>query len=225
MNKTKCLVILSGGQDSTTCLMFARNIFNEVEAITFNYGQRHALEIECAKDICKKFQIPHTILDMSLLNQLAPNALTRAEIEVKSGEEGQLPNTFVDGRNLLFLTFAAVVAKQKGIPHIMTGVCQTDFSGYPDCRDIFIKSLNVTLNLAMDYNFQILTPLMWLTKAQTWKMADELGCFNLILEETLTCYNGVKGSGCGECPACELRQAGLEQYYDSKIKFEEEFRQ
>jgi len=222
MNKEKCLVVLSGGQDSTTCLMLAITMYKEVEAITFNYGQRHAKEIECATDICNKLQVKQTILDMALLNALAPNALTRASIEVKAGEEGELPNTFVDGRNMLFLTFAAVVAKQKGISDIMTGVCQTDFSGYPDCRDTFIKSLNVTLNLAMDYDFQILTPLMWMNKSETWELADQLGCYDIILSDTLTCYNGIRGEGCGKCPACQLRQAGLENYLDSKVKLEEE---
>ncbi|GAA3328466.1 hypothetical protein GCM10020331_072540 [Ectobacillus funiculus] len=119
---------------------------------------------------------------MSLLNQLAPNALTRGDIEIEH-KEGELPSTFVDGRNLLFLSFAAVLAKQVGARHIVTGVCETDFSGYPDCRDVFVKSLNVTLNLAMDYQFVIHTPLMWINKAETWKLADELGAFNFVREK------------------------------------------
>ena len=153
---------------------------------------------------------------MSLLNQLAPNALTRQEIKVEKGENGELPSTFVEGRNMLFLTFAGVLAKVKGFKHIVTGVCETDFSGYPDCRDVFIKSLNVTLNLSMEYDFVIHTPLMWLDKAQTWQLADQLGKFDYIREKTLTCYNGIVGAGCGSCPACELRQRGLEQYLKQK---------
>ncbi|MNP35692.1 7-cyano-7-deazaguanine synthase [compost metagenome] len=148
---------------------------------------------------------------MSLLNQLAPNALTRHGVDI-AHEEGQLPNTFVDGRNLLFLSFAAIAAKQAGAKHLITGVCETDFSGYPDCRDVFIKSLNVTLNLSMDYDFVIHTPLMWLNKADTWQLSDELGAFDYVRNRTLTCYNGIIGDGCGECPACKLRKAGLDQY-------------
>lgn len=149
---------------------------------------------------------------MGLLNQLAPNALTREDIPVQAGANGALPNTFVEGRNMLFLAFAGVLAKVKGAKHIVTGVCETDFSGYPDCRDAFIKSLNVTLNLAMDYEFVIHTPLMWLDKAQTWELADQLGRLDYVREKTLTCYNGVKGDGCGQCPACKLRSRGLEKY-------------
>ncbi|SFA48326.1 7-cyano-7-deazaguanine synthase [Parageobacillus thermantarcticus] len=215
MKKEKAVVVFSGGQDSTTCLFWALKQFDEVEAVTFDYGQRHRLEIEVAASIAKELGISHTVLDMSLLNQLAPNALTRSDIAIEQ-KEGQLPSTFVDGRNLLFLSFAAVLAKQKGARHLVTGVCETDFSGYPDCRDIFIKSLNVTLNLAMDYQFVIHTPLMWLTKAQTWKLADELGAFEFVRTKTLTCYNGIIADGCGECPACVLRRRGLEEYMKEK---------
>ncbi|MBO9128438.1 7-cyano-7-deazaguanine synthase QueC [Bacillus sp. 165] len=211
MKKDKAVVVFSGGQDSTTCLYWAMQQFAEVEAVTFNYNQRHKLEIECAAGIAKELGVKHTVLDMSLLNQLAPNALTRTDVEITQ-EEGELPSTFVDGRNLLFLSFAAVLAKQIGAKHIVTGVCETDFSGYPDCRDVFVKSLNVTLNLAMDYQFVIHTPLMWINKAETWKLADELGAFEFVREKTLTCYNGIIGDGCGECPACQLRKAGLDTY-------------
>jgi 7-cyano-7-deazaguanine synthase len=215
MNK-KALVVFSGGQDSTTCLVWALKTFDHVEAVTFHYGQRHAQEVEVASRIARHFQVPHHILDMGLLGQLAPNALTRDDIEIKAGEGNSLPTTFVDGRNMLFLTFAAVLAKQSDCRHLVTGVCQTDFSGYPDCRDIFIKSLNVTLNLAMDYEFVIHTPLMWLNKRETWQLADELGYFEYIRDNTLTCYNGVIGQGCGECPACELRNRGLRQYVEMR---------
>ncbi|QDQ02591.1 7-cyano-7-deazaguanine synthase QueC [Lysinibacillus fusiformis] len=212
MKQEKAIVVFSGGQDSTTCLFWAQERFEEVEAVTFDYGQRHLLEIECAKEIAAELGVTHHILDMSLLNQLAPNALTRQDIEVKDGEGGGLPSTFVPGRNLLFLSFAGVLASQVGAKHIVTGVCETDFSGYPDCRDIFIKSLNVTLNLSMDDSFVIDTPLMWLNKAQTWELADQLGALEFVRQRTLTCYNGVIADGCGECPACKLRKKGLDEY-------------
>ena len=215
MKNDKAIVVFSGGQDSTTCLFWAIKNFKSVEAVTFDYNQRHRLEIDVAKDIAKEVGVKHHILDMSLLNQLAPNALTRNEIEVKAGENGELPSTFVPGRNLLFLSFAGVLASQAGAKHIVTGVCETDFSGYPDCRDIFIKSLNVTLNLSMDQQFVIHTPLMWINKAETWQLADELGVLDFVRERTLTCYNGIIADGCGECPACKLRKAGLDQYLHS----------
>lgn len=212
----KAIVVFSGGQDSTTCLFWALQTFKEVEVVTFNYNQRHKEEIECAKSIAEELHVKHHILDMQLLNQLAPNALTRDDIKIKEGEDGGLPSTFVPGRNLLFLSFAAVLASQVGAKHIITGVCETDFSGYPDCRDSFIKSLNVTINLSMDKQFVIHTPLMWLDKAQTWKLADELGALEIVRERTLTCYEGVIGDGCGECPACKLRRNGLDLYLTSR---------
>ncbi|MFC4321530.1 7-cyano-7-deazaguanine synthase QueC [Litchfieldia salsa] len=214
LKNEKAIIVFSGGQDSTTCLFWAMKQFKEVEAVTFNYNQRHVTEIECAKNIASELGIKHHILDMSLLNQLAPNALTRDDIEVKDGEEGELPSTFVPGRNLLFMSFAGVLARQVNAKHIVTGVCETDFSGYPDCRDIFIKSLNVTLNLSMDAQFVIHTPLMWINKAETWEMADDLGAFEFVQEKTLTCYNGIIAEGCGECPACKLRQKGLDDYLE-----------
>ncbi len=215
MENEKAVVVFSGGQDSTTCLYWAIKHFKEVEAVTFNYNQRHRLEIEVAESIARELMIKHTILDMSLLNQLAPNALTRDNIQIEQ-KDGELPTTFVDGRNLLFLSFAAILAKQSGARHIITGVCETDFSGYPDCRDVFIKSLNVTLNLAMDYQFVIHTPLMWLNKAETWKLADQLGVLDYIRNKTLTCYNGIIADGCGTCPACLLRKKGLDEYLSMK---------
>lgn len=211
MKSSKAVVVFSGGQDSTTCLFWAMERFGEVEAVTFDYGQRHKLEVEVAAAIAKELNVRHHVLDMSLLGQLTPNALTRSDIAIEQ-PEGSLPTTFVDGRNMLFLSFAAIVAKQIGAKHIVTGVCETDFSGYPDCRDVFIKSLDVTLNLAMDYPFVIDTPLMWLNKAQTWELADKLGAFEFVRERTLTCYNGIVADGCGECPACLLRKKGLDEY-------------
>lgn len=213
----RAVVVFSGGQDSTTCLFYALKEYDEVLAVSFDYNQRHALELECAKALCKNNGVEHHILDLALLNQLAPNSLTRVDMKVDETHEGDAPpNSFVDGRNLLFLTFVAVFAKQRGIKDIITGVSQSDFSGYPDCRDVFIKSTNVTLNLAMDYEFQIITPLMWLDKAETWQMADELGKLDVVRQETLTCYNGIIGDGCGACPACHLRKNGLDNYLSKK---------
>lgn len=211
LKNEKAVVVFSGGQDSTTCLLWAKKQFAEVETVTFDYGQRHKNEIECAARIAAEQGVQQTVLDMSLLNQLAPNALTRDDMVISEGDKG-VPNTFVDGRNHLFLSFAAVLAKQVGARHLVTGVCETDFSGYPDCRDNFIKSLNVTLNLAMDYPFVIHTPLMWLNKADTWELADQMNALDYIRQNTLTCYNGIIGDGCGECPACKLRKAGLDKY-------------
>lgn len=212
-NKKEAVVVFSGGQDSTTCLYYAMKKYEKVYAVSFDYGQRHKLELECAKEICDMLKVEHVILDMSLLNQLAPNSLTRNDMVVDEDapDEGT-PNSFVDGRNMLFLTFVAVYAKQKGITDIITGVSQSDFSGYPDCKDVFIKSLNTTLNLAMDYEFDIITPLMWIDKKETWELADRLGGFDVVRNMTLTCYNGIKGDGCGNCPSCKLRKKGLEAY-------------
>jgi 7-cyano-7-deazaguanine synthase len=219
MENSKALVVFSGGQDSTTCLFWALDRFKEVEAVTFDYNQRHSLEIECAKNITKELGVRHHILDMALLNQLAPSALTRDDIEVKEGEDGELPSSFVPGRNLIFLSFAGILASQIGAAHIVTGVCETDFSGYPDCRDVFVKSLNVTLNLSMNSQFVVHTPLMWLNKAETWELADTLGALDFVREKTLTCYNGIIADGCGECPSCNLRQRGLEAYLKARKEF------
>lgn len=214
------VVVFSGGQDSTTCLFWAIKYFKRVIAISFDYGQRHVLELEMAKKLTQTHGIEHHVLDMGLLGQLAPNSLTRTDIEVDvSTKEGSLPNSFVEGRNLLFLTFAAVFAKTHGARHLVTGVSQSDFSGYPDCRDVFIKSTNVTLNLAMAYDFVIHTPLMWIDKAGTWALSDELGVLEIVKNETLTCYNGIPGDGCKNCPACKLRNDGLQVFYD--LRFEE----
>ncbi|UTR09991.1 7-cyano-7-deazaguanine synthase QueC [Evansella sp. LMS18] len=215
LKNEKAVVVFSGGQDSTTCLFWALENFKEVETVTFNYNQRHSLEIEVAQKIADELNVKNTVLDMSLLNQLAPSALTRDDIEIEE-KEGEPPSTFVEGRNLLFLSFAAIYGKQAGARHIITGVCETDFSGYPDCRDAFVKSLNVTLNLSMDHQFVLHTPLMWLDKADTWKLADELGALDFVRNKTLTCYNGIIADGCGECPACVLRRRGLDSYLQEK---------
>lgn len=216
-NRDEAVVVFSGGQDSTTCLLWTLKKYKKVYAVSFDYGQKHIKELECAKKIAEKFGVEHHILDMSLLNQLAPNSLTRSEMKVdENAPEVGTPNTFVDGRNMVFLTFVAIYAKQKGVSDIITGVSQSDFSGYPDCRDIFIKSLNTTLNLAMDYEFDIITPLMWIDKMETWKLADELGGLDVIRDMTLTCYNGIPGEGCGHCPSCKLRKKGYDLYMEYK---------
>jgi len=210
INNEIALVVFSGGQDSTTCLFWGKQKYKTVIALSFDYNQKHKLELECARNICKKHEIEHHIMDLELLNQLAPNSLTRDHIEVdKVAVEGAIPNSFVDGRNMLFLSFAGIFAKQRGINHVITGVSQSDFSGYPDCRDVFIKSMNITLNLSMDFQFIIHTPLMWINKEETWKLAFDLGIFEIIKNETLTCYNGIIGDGCKNCSACKLRFDGL----------------
>lgn len=215
LKNDKALVVFSGGQDSTTCMFYAKENFKEIELVTFQYGQRHDLEIEVAENIAKEQGLKHHVLDMSLLSQLSPNALTDHNMEIENNEDG-IPNTFVPARNLLFLSFAGALAYQIGAKHIITGVCETDFSGYPDCRDSFIKSMNLSLNLSMDKDFVIHTPLMWLNKQETWALSDELGALDYVRERTLTCYNGVIADGCGECPACKLRNQGLSQYLELK---------
>lgn len=214
LNNNKALVVFSGGQDSTTCLFWAMERYSDVEVVTFNYGQRHALEIDIAKQIANEQGIKHHILDMSLLSQLSPNALTHHNVAIT--HDNNVPNTFVPARNLLFMSFAAALAYQIEAKHIITGVCETDFSGYPDCRDNFIKSLNVTINLSMDVNFEIHTPLMWLDKKETWALADTLGKLDYVRNKTLTCYEGIPADGCGECPSCKLRNKGLNDYLNEK---------
>jgi 7-cyano-7-deazaguanine synthase len=212
-NNQSALVLHSGGQDSTTCLFWALKHFKEVRTLCITYGQRHALEVEIAQKIAKKAGVPFQVLDARVISELAENSLTHHEMVMDQEKPADsYPNTFVPGRNLFFLTFAAVIARSHGIRNIVTGVSQADYSGYPDCRDTFIRSANVTLNLAMDEQFILHTPLMWLSKAETWALADKLGVFDIVKNETLTCYNGIIAEGCGHCPACTLRKAGLEEY-------------
>lgn len=219
MNKETALVVFSGGQDSTTCLFWAMREFKKVYALSFIYGQKHRNEVELARHIAEEAEVEFEVMDVSFIGKLGRNSLTDMSIPMDQEKPmDSFPNTFVPGRNLFFLSIAAVYAREKGINHIVTGVSQTDFSGYPDCRDAFIKSLNVTLNLAMDEQFVIHTPLMWIDKAQTWQLADELGVLELIRHETLTCYNGVQGDGCGHCPSCKLRKEGLDKYLEAKNK-------
>ena len=213
------LVVLSGGQDSTTCLFWARRHFAAVHALSFTYGQKHVLEVELARALAAKAGATFEAMDIPLVGQLGRNALTDTTLAMdETKPAGGPPNTFVPGRNLFFLSVAAVYARERGIRHLVTGVSQTDYSGYPDCRDNFVKSLNVTLNLAMEAQFVIHTPLMWLDKCQTWALADELGVLDVVRRETLTCYNGIPGDGCGHCPACQLRREGLEKYLRLKAR-------
>ena len=225
----RALVLFSGGQDSTTCLVWALERFGHVETIGFDYGQRHVVEMECRMEVLQALreQFPKWaerlgedhVVDLDVLNKISDTALTR-DTEIAFGAEN-LPNTFVPGRNILFFTFAAAIAYRRGITHLVGGMCETDYSGYPDCRDATLQSLQSTLSLGMDKEFSIETPLMWLDKSATWKMAHDLGdegLVNLIIEQTHTCYLGDRthkhpwGYGCGECPACKLRANGYEQY-------------
>lgn len=223
MNHEAALVVFSGGQDSTTCLFWAKKHFKKVYALSFVYGQKHQQEVEIARAIAREADVEFEAMDVSFIGHLGRNSLTDPTMVMDEEKPADsCPNTFVPGRNLFFLSIAAVYARERGINHLVTGVSQTDFSGYPDCRDNFIKSLTVTLNLAMEEQFVIHTPLMWIDKCQTWALADELGVLDLIRKRTLTCYNGVPGDGCGHCPACKLRREGLEKYLEQKKNKENE---
>lgn len=230
---TKALVLFSGGQDSTTCLAWALERYEHVETIGFDYGQRHRIELECRLNIlqevrnrfpnwAKRLGEDH-VLDLKLLGQISDTAMT-ADKTIEFEKNG-LPNTFVPGRNLLFLTFAATIAYRRGLTVLVGGMCETDYSGYPDCRDNTLKVTQVALSLGMDAPVIIETPLMWLNKAQTWRLAEDLGnrdFVSLIQEESHTCYLGTRqhkhewGYGCGTCPACELRKTGYEQYIQER---------
>ncbi len=225
----RALVLFSGGQDSTTCLAWALERYAHVETIGFDYRQRHAIELgqrPVLRDLlARRFPAwgtklgPDHVVDLAALPALGATAMT-AEIAIETDAAG-LPNTFVPGRNLLFLTFAAALAHRRGLRHLVGGMCETDFSGYPDCRDDTIKALQVALNLGMAARFLVETPLMWITKAATWRLAEALGgpaLVDLIIDETHTCYLGQRGEkhpwgyGCGTCPACTLRAEGWARY-------------
>jgi 7-cyano-7-deazaguanine synthase len=226
---TTALVLFSGGQDSTTCLAHALSRYQRVETMGFDYGQRHRVELEARLKVLEEIraQFPQWaskldqdhVLDLAVLGRVSETSLTR-DTAFKMEASG-LPNTFVPGRNLLFLTLAAAVAYRRGLEVMVTGVCETDFSGYPDCRDDTMKAMQLALSLGMDKRFLIETPLMWIDKADTWRMAQDLGgqaLVDLIVEHTHTCYLGDRehrhawGYGCGTCPACELRQRGFEKF-------------
>jgi 7-cyano-7-deazaguanine synthase len=216
----KVLIVLSGGQDSVTCLVKALSEANfEVHAIGFKYGQKHATELECAQQICNKFSVPFTIHEIPSLVLLADSALTTAgDVGAVHHRDASLPASFVPNRNALFLTIAHAYAQKIGAERIVTGVCQTDYSGYPDCREEFVQMLERALNVGYNTNIQIETPLMHLTKAETFLMAFEAGHLDTVLEMSHTCYNGDRtnrhewGYGCGECPACKLRANGWDDF-------------
>jgi 7-cyano-7-deazaguanine synthase len=229
MQADGALVLFSGGQDSTTCLAWALERFERVETIGFDYGQRHRIEMQCRLDVLAKLRARFSqwagrlgddvVVPVEAIGTLSNTALTR-DVEMKMGEDG-LPNTFVPGRNLIFLSFAAALAYRRGLKHIVTGVCETDYSGYPDCRDDTIKAMQVALNLGLERRFVLETPLMWIDKAQTFALARELGgedFLTLVREETHSCYMGDRsksfewGKGCGTCPACQLRAEGWRRF-------------
>ncbi|CAN5829200.1 7-cyano-7-deazaguanine synthase QueC [soil metagenome] len=225
----RALVLFSGGQDSTACLAWALDRFAHVETIGFDYGQRHSVELECRRELRARLVEDFAdwgarlgedhLLDLSLLGQISDTALT-SERAITMNASG-LPNTFVPARNLLFFTFAATIAYRRALTVLVGGMCETDFSGYPDCRDNTLKALQVALSLGLDSAMTVETPLMWLTKAQTWALAVNLGgeaLTELIVEHTHTCYLGDRsqrhawGYGCGVCPACDLRRKGYEEW-------------
>jgi len=213
LDNNAALVLFSGGQDSTVCLFWALKRFSRVETVCFSYGQRNNSEIQAAQKIALTAGVPFRIIDVSFIAGLSTNSLTdpsvNMDLELKNNAP---PNTFVPGRNLFFISIAAVVAREHNIANLITGVSQADNSGYPDCRENFIHSLNTTLNLAMDENFVIHTPLMQSDKAAVWKMAADLEILDLVKTQTVTCYNGIPGNGCNECPSCKLRNNGLKQF-------------
>ena len=208
---SQALVVLSGGQDSTTCLYWALRHFGTgaVEAVTFDYGQRHRLELGCAARVAHRAGVPHTMLPINTFTALGGNALIDQSLSVQNGLEtpARLPNTFVPGRNLVFLTFAAALAWSRGIAHIVTGVAQTDYSGYPDCRQNTLQSLEQALRLGIADEIRLHAPLMFKSKADTVRLAAELGAL-AALADTHTCYNGAQPP-CGQCPACRLRARGF----------------
>ena len=225
MHPPKALVLFSGGQDSTTCLAWALSQFAHVETIGFDYGQRHRIEMDVRLDTLRELRNAFPVwsdrlgddhvIDLAVLGQISETSLTR-DVAIAYEQSG-LPNTFVPGRNLLFLAFAATIAYRRGLDVLVGGMCETDFSGYPDCRDNTMKAMQLALSLGLDRKLRVETPLMWIDKAQTWALADHLGgaaLTELIVEHTHTCYHGVRGKrhdwgyGCGECPACALRKAG-----------------
>ncbi len=230
IDSERALVLLSGGQDSAACLAWALSRFAGVETVGFAYGQRHEVELEARQEVraAIRDRFPawgerlgaDELLDADILGRISDTALTR-DAEIAYDARG-LPTTFVPGRNIVFLTLAAALAHRRGIRHLVTGVCETDYSGYPDCRDDTIKALQVTLNLGMAERLVLHTPLMWLDKAQTWQLAEHLGgaeLVELIRDQTHTCYRGSRdphpwGYGCGTCPACELRAEGWTRYQD-----------
>ncbi len=213
------VVVLSGGQDSVTCLGVAMSAGYHVHCISFEYGQKHMVELECARKICDKFGVSLRIVDLTFLSKLVTSALTSdGDVNQQHEYKTDLPASFVPNRNALFLTVAHAYAQEVGADVIYTGVCQTDYSGYPDCRDEFIHALQYTLNRGYQTDIVIMTPLMFKTKAETFALAETCGMLGVVIEDTHTCYNGVRdtlhawGYGCGECGACKLRAKGWEEF-------------
>ena len=214
----KALVVFSGGQDSTTCLGWAKNRYDSIEAITFNYGQKHKIEIEQSKKICEYFHIPQHIISMDFLKYISDSALiSEGNVNEMHPRLKHLPASFVPNRNAVFLTIAHALAQKNGAEVLVTGVCQTDFSGYPDCRLPFIRKMQDALWIGSECFIKIETPLMNLIKAEIFKMAEQEGVLDIILNMSHTCYNGIQkkndwGFGCGECPACKLRKKGWNEF-------------
>lgn len=209
----KAVVILSGGQDSALCLALAVRKYgaDQVAALTFAYGQRHSIETRYARRLARHFAIAeHKVVRLGFYKDLTSNALLDSKTKIRRGKK--CPNTVVEGRNAIFLQLAAVWAKTLGATSVYTGVSEADFSGYPDCRERFIKAEEKAIRLALDYPIRIVTPFMHSSKAEEWALADRLGLLDYINANTVTCYNGIPGKGCGRCPACLLRNRGLAEY-------------
>lgn len=209
------VVVLSGGQDSATCLAIAvrKHGAQRVAAITFEYGQRHSLETKFAKRLAKRFGIAmHKVVKFDFYRHLTSNALMSGDAPIEKRKGASCPTTVVEGRNSFFLLAAAVWAKEIGATEVYTGVSEADYSGYPDCRAAFIRSQQRTIRLALEWPVKIVTPFMRMSKADEWALAERLGILDVIKNETLTCYNGIPGEGCGECPACKLRNRGYAQF-------------
>lgn len=211
----KAVVVLSGGQDSAICLALAvkKHGAENVAAISFRYGQRHSLEMKYARRLAKRFAVAeHLVLPLGFYHSLTTNALMSSAAAIRKKKGASCPTTVVEGRNAFFLLAAAVRAKELGAKEIYTGVSEADYSGYPDCRAAFIRSMERTLRLALEWPVKIVTPFMRMTKAEEWALADRLGILGIIENETLTCYNGIPGRGCGKCPACVLRNRGYDEF-------------
>ena len=218
-NEIKAVVVLSGGQDSAICLTLAIKKFgaSAVAAITFEYSQRHAIETKYASNLAKRFNIAeHKIIALDFYKELTTNALMTPGEKITRKKNSKCPSTVVEGRNAFFLLAAAVWAKHLGAKVIYTGVSEADFSGYPDCRNDFIKAQQKSMRLALDWPIKIETPFMHKTKAEEWALADKLGILDLVKNETVTCYNGIPGEGCKKCPACKLRNRGLKEFEKSR---------
>ncbi len=212
---TKAVVVLSGGQDSAICLALAcrKHGAARVAAVTFNYGQRHALETKFAKNLAKRFGVArHKTVKLDFYRHLTANALMNPAQAIGRKKGASCPTTVVEGRNAIFLLAAGIWAKELGAREIYTGVSEADYSGYPDCRRAFIRAQEKTMRLAMEWPFKIVAPFMRMTKADEWALADRLGILELVENETLTCYRGIPGKGCGRCPACRLRNRGLKEF-------------